>query len=286
VEYLCSHSQGAILPDIQPGRETVDIRIETITPQLAQAYLEKNKNREIKPGAVSKYARLMKDGSWTLNGEAIKFNGDGSLLDGQNRLLACIEAGVAFQSVVVRGLPTATQETMDQGVVRRAIDHVVLQGHENPYSLTRAAELIWRYRNGGLDSTATASIPETLQMIREEPSLRSSVEFAHTVKTNKYFPRFYIAALHFVFSEKAGTDAANTFFQRFADGVGLEKTDPIWHLRERTLVERANTKKALRQKELFAITIIAFNAWRRGTPMKLLKWATRGKTAQSFPQVL
>ena len=75
---------------------------EYITPKTAEKYLEQNTNnyRRMNRNKVSIYARDMKNGSWQTNGEAIKFNKRGELVDGQHRLKAIMEADVPVKMLV------------------------------------------------------------------------------------------------------------------------------------------------------------------------------------------
>mgnify|MGYP000517583782 CR=1 FL=1 len=70
--------------------------VELITPQMACEMLKKQRNvRVLKRKEVERYVRALKRG-WKLNGETIKFDKDGYLIDGQHRLTACAESGIAF----------------------------------------------------------------------------------------------------------------------------------------------------------------------------------------------
>ena len=62
--------------------------IEKITPILAESYLERNQlgNRHVTMRRVRLYAQMMREGKWELNGEAIIFDEDGHLMNGQHRL--------------------------------------------------------------------------------------------------------------------------------------------------------------------------------------------------------
>lgn len=106
--------------------------IETITPQMAQVYLTHNTdNRKQRSYIVSFYARQMKQGDWQLNGDAVRFSKEGRLIDGQHRLKACIEAGVPFTTLVVRGLDGESQTTMDKCVMRTSADSFRFSGIPN-----------------------------------------------------------------------------------------------------------------------------------------------------------
>jgi len=105
--------------------ENISIKIETITPQMAQNYLASNgPNRLISGEVIEQYAQDMANDRWSITGDAIRFNGNGTLLDGQHRLRACIKSDVPFQTLVVRGVETVSQEMMDIGF-KRTLGHVL-----------------------------------------------------------------------------------------------------------------------------------------------------------------
>jgi len=105
----------------------MDWKIETITPKMAENYLCFNRNnRGIRKGLVLQYARDMKSGNWKLTHQGIAFNCDGTLLDGQHRLLAIIESGVAVKMTVTRGVDTNCQLNMDDHGKRTAAESLSL----------------------------------------------------------------------------------------------------------------------------------------------------------------
>ena len=108
------------------------IRIETITPYLAEQYLGKNThNRNVNQRIVYKYANDMEKGYWNFDGAPIRFSNDGTLLDGQHRLHAIIKSGKNIDLLVVRGLVQETQATMDVGSMRQASDFFQINGVGN-----------------------------------------------------------------------------------------------------------------------------------------------------------
>lgn len=78
-----------------------------VTPELAMVWLGKNivNNRKIDTKKVADYAEDMTAGRWQLNSEAISFNVDGQLVDGQHRLKAVIKAGVPVDMYVTYDVP-------------------------------------------------------------------------------------------------------------------------------------------------------------------------------------
>ena len=81
----------------------MEARIELITPQIAEQYLAKNSNnyRRLYKATVEQYASEMLNGEWIFNGEAIKFNKSGKLVDGQHRLSAIVKSGCSVPMVVI-----------------------------------------------------------------------------------------------------------------------------------------------------------------------------------------
>lgn len=89
---------------------------EMVTPELAKDWLIKNKNmRPINKYAVAQYKDEILTGNYRQNGEVIIFDSDGFLRDGQHRLKAIIEAGVAVPLNVVRGVDPDQCDVFDIG---------------------------------------------------------------------------------------------------------------------------------------------------------------------------
>ena len=84
----------------------MDIRQETITPDMARQYLMFNTEnyRSLNKDRIVSYANDMKNGKWQFNGEGIKFDESGKLIDGQHRLHAIVRSGVPVQMLVIRGV--------------------------------------------------------------------------------------------------------------------------------------------------------------------------------------
>ncbi len=105
------------------------ITIELITPQMACEMLKKQRNvRSLKRRDVVRYVKQLQR-CWKLNGETIKFDRDGYLIDGHHRLTACAESGIAFETVVVRGLDNS--DFVDDGVPRTAGSMLSGRGTKN-----------------------------------------------------------------------------------------------------------------------------------------------------------
>ena len=70
-----------------------------ITPEIAEAWLtQNNNNRPVSAGVIRKYARDMRADKWLFTGDAIRFDKNKNLIDGQHRLMACIAAETPFRT--------------------------------------------------------------------------------------------------------------------------------------------------------------------------------------------
>lgn len=127
----------------------LQVTIETITPQIAEAYLRKNDNvRKVTWGVVAKYAEDMKHGRWLLSSETIAFDENGYLKDGQHRLLACVKSGCSFQTLVVRGLEDGADSVVDIGKTRSPSDQ--LKGYEYADKVAAIAKIARATKAGSL----------------------------------------------------------------------------------------------------------------------------------------
>jgi len=97
--------------------------VERVTPEMATQWLSTAlHNRKLRPSKVRAYAEDMRCGRWTMNGESIKFDTAGHLLNGQHRLNAVIKSGATVEMATVRGLDPSTQATMDRGLSAKSYD--------------------------------------------------------------------------------------------------------------------------------------------------------------------
>ena len=84
----------------------MNLRIEAITPEIAREYLEKAINNwPVSKATVDAYARIMREGKWSIAPDAIALDINGNLINGVHRLRAIIESGTTQEFFVATGLP-------------------------------------------------------------------------------------------------------------------------------------------------------------------------------------
>lgn len=244
--------------------------IENITPAVAEQYLSKNtKNRNLKEHAIKKYARDMEAGRWLMTGEAIKFDTEGFLLDGQNRLHAVIRSGSTIQSTVIRGLEPESMKVMDIVQPRSGADSLKLEGFGNGKDLQAAANAHAAYGGGvfthcmtGMNSTSRMTNFEVVDYARSRPSLVESVDFATGIRKHLQLP---VGALATAYDVLVGIDpdAARDFFSNIKEMRTTGAGDPI-----ATLIRRVSDEKMHGRRIDVALGLYfifrAWNAYRTG----------------------
>lgn len=98
---------------------------KTVTPSMAEYYLGKNKiNRKISDRRVRTYERDILNGHFGTTHQGIAFYNDGSLADGQHRLLAIVRANKAAKLLVVSGIKKEDAIHIDSGRARSMSDSI------------------------------------------------------------------------------------------------------------------------------------------------------------------
>jgi len=259
----------------------------TVTPELATEWLAKNKtNRRINELHLRFLVEEIVSGRWKCNGDAIRFDDAGNLLDGQHRLMAITRTGKPLEFVVVTGLDHNSFATMDVGKKRSWSDALSVLGEDNPILLASSAAACLKYLNNKIHWATRFSNQEIINFIEENPSLRS---FVLEMSNKRAFLSPAIAvACKFLFSQK-DKGAANIFFDKLYSGANLEETDPVYILRER-LLENYSASKKMSGGAVMGIVIKAWNAKRSGTPIKRLRFSIsshrKERQGEAFPEIL
>lgn len=262
-------------------------RVIDLTPKLASAMLDLNvKNRKVSNKNYATLVRAMTNGEWELNGEAIKVDVDGYVLDGQHRLHAVVESGVTIRTFLIEGLPPSTQDTMDTGKSRGLADVLEIRGEPNTTIVSAITRRIFIYRRHGLRAATMASYPttvkETLRFFDSNPWIRDLSTPAKRVGRLAKLPGSLSALLMVVFSEIDKEDA-DDFFEKLTTGAGLEDRHPVLTLRSQ-LAKLHESKGTVNQTYLAALTIQAWNKYRAGENASVLKFIPGGSNPMKFPE--
>lgn len=214
--------------------------VMTIDPELATKWLEGNThNRPVKDRVVREYTTEMKAMHWRLTGEAIIFDWNGVLLNGQHRLWACINSDTAFEAVVVTGVDPDTFTDIDQGSKRTAADAMFVAGPGktkgiNRNQLAATALLIHKYQTGTVFNNYKTPSSVLVELVAKEPSITEWVMRAG--KARGALNGFATPVAATLFLGSAGfPNHAREFMDRFEDGINLDTGSPILALRARAM---------------------------------------------------
>ena len=257
------------------------VEIMDITPKLAREWLATNtNNRSIRKAIVSRYRSDMERGVWQLNGEAIVMNG-GVLLDGQHRLLACVEADKKFKSIVVFDAPESAMQTIDQGISRNLSDVLRWKGYTDTFSLSAAIRCSWRWDNGLLLQPATPTTNQAISYLEENERLVSAVAFARRLAKAPIMLRPSIGGPVYLKALDVDAEMATEFFDRILDGEHIAHGDPVYAMRRALTKNASRVHGKLTQNTLLSFTIKAWNAWVLNEPLEQVHWRKGG--GEKFP---
>lgn len=255
-----------------------------ITPEMAATWLAESEGRNFRRlnnARVSSLTNVIVNRMWEVDGNPIKFNCDGRLLDGQHRLAAIARSKIACWSWVCWGVESDI--TIDTNAVRSATQILAHRGEINPSRLAPALRWLYLYDNGVLPNTgAPLNSTMLLRMLKQHPGMRRSVTLAMQAM-HRLGNVSMLAFIHYVASRDNQSDA-DLFLSQVANGNDLQPGDPVLLLRNRLIQERMSKNK-LERAEKVALLIKAYNAWRAGAIVKNLRWRAVGPAAEAFPRV-
>lgn len=273
----------------------MESEIVEVTPELAAEWLaHAGMNRQSRVRKVQEYAATMWAGAWLLNGEAVKFNGHGQLVDGQHRLLAIIAAQTPIRCLVVRGLEEGAFETLDTGVPRRASDLLTALGHRHAVAICAALRVLkqfWYFEKTGTfpheNWRITLAPPEARRLVDEHPGLNEWVLLANRIRKARVpgGEGLWAGILYYCsrLDDENADEDAKVFAERVIDGTGLDEDDSILVLRNKLISIPQPIRRHFTSPEVAALIVKAWNSYRKGTKITLLKWARGGAHPEDFP---
>lgn len=196
------------------------IRTEIINKERAQELMLKNKrNRRINNNQVIFLCKEIKQGRWMENGETIKFDINGNLIDGQHRLQAIISTDSSIKCTIAYDLSPDAFNCIDTNRVRTTQDILSAAGMKNHTAIASTCKKILHYRNMGFDF-AEKGAPKTshdvvLDLLDKEPDICKSVEYvSNKKKIKRLAPPSELAVIHYFLSAYNKIEA-DLFFDDF-----------------------------------------------------------------------
>jgi hypothetical protein len=273
---------------------------ERITPTMAKNLLKNNiGNRKMRQRIVTQYASDMASGRWKFNGDAIRIDSKGNVLDGQHRLQAIVESGVAQTMLVVRGLEESVRSVIDIGAKRSFANLLAWHGYKHTAQVGASVKWCMMYERGLIDyhrsftegsSTAVAGTPPThqemLEWLSEHQEIAESTGYVvnHPLVTRAcqtvlsvigYYARVENKWADFVF-----------FYESLRTGANLSEGDPILTLRGWLEWNNLRDRRLRNARSTHAIVIKAWNAYIKGDRCTSLRFNSGGAKPEKFPQII
>ena len=280
--------------NIHPLNSQPYYRRVTIEPDWAARILESNdNNRHYNP--ASKNAQALRsallNGEWEFNGDAIRIDSNGRLIDGQHRLNAVIQTGIPIDTLLIEGLAPSSQITMDTGKKRTTRDYLTMRGEKNVVILAALIPRALVRDKHGVESGLSGarypqSIAEELAYLEQRPHLRDVAKETARLKSLD-MPLSPSLVAYFIDTFRAiEPEDADFFMQRLADSVGLNLGSPILALR--TALRKNNEAKHNKANDRFvaALVIKAWNKFRMGEEAHFLTFRVGGANPEKFPEVI
>ena len=250
------------------------------------------RNRRISNTKVAQYRNDMTTGRWQFTGEAIQFDEEGHLINGQHRLtaLAGLEGqDISIQFLVISGLPAESQMVMDQGRVRQAGQQLQMRGVKDANVVASGVRLYighttglaFRDRKTAAEVITTAYIEEWVE--EHADTIDALSNFTGYMRSTDAPPSIaYCAALMFW---RKDPEATVEFFRTLAKG-GAGETSPITVLDKRLQRHRREGIR-ISARDTLGLFIQAWNAWRRGQRFTRFQRPRGGHwTEATFPKVV
>lgn len=269
--------------------------IETITPQQAKEYLEHNRcNRKISFTRVKELARKIKEGKYVMPPDAIAFDKTGRLFNGQHRLTACVEAGIAIQSIVYRNADESVFMVTDIGMKKSGGQALNTIGYSNSTNLAALARIVyviettpdhvhWWNNSDHVDPT------DIIDTIKAYPELQEYITFACTAtkstRANKLnAPATGVGAAIHIAAKAGHREDIEHLITTTTEAVGLQDGDPelaIMKAFSRDIIKKQGSNTLMRTAITCALLLKALNAKIQGRSIQIVRWNAH----EQFPTV-
>lgn len=294
------------------ARDKPSSRVMKVNAAKATAWLENNvHNRDLRESHVGFIAAQIHRHEWRLTPDAIGFDTQGRLTNGQHRLLAIQVADPpgGVDVLVVWGLTPESQDITDQGLKRQISDSLKLKGEANTTDL--AAALQWLHRLDYIEQTGLISYQyrshapsafQALARLDATPEIRDHLKVVRRLYDSRELPlrKGAIAALVWRMTN-IDPQETEVFLQSLASGLdyaktaalagdemppGLAHTNPIYHLRRAISQDRPARRGGRGRMEDWrqvALFTKAWNEWRDQKPINQLVYKHSATAKEQFP---
>lgn len=253
-----------------------------ITPAIAKKWLVKNtKNRPLAAQKLAELKQVLELGLFTVNGETIKFDEDGVLRDGQTRLHAIAETGIAAWCWVCTKISRECFDTIDQGRARNLGQLLAVRQKRNYNNLAMAIKIVYQFSEE-IAHEPGGFVPRIgLQIIEAKPEIEVSLDFVTQHGIRDAYSAGTAGGLHYLMRQ-VDQELADRYWEALGTGVITNQRSPLKAVRDTLLTNKmANGDNKHSPTVLMAIVIKGWNLMRKGRTCKYIRW----NGCESFPTI-
>jgi hypothetical protein len=269
-----------------------------VTPGLARLLLEKNENnRRVNRGVVERYKKDIKQGLWAINGENVKVAKDGSLNDGQHRLMAILESGKAQKLMFVFNLPFDARRTVDQGLKRTIAGNLEMAGIDDAGDISSVASMLAAYKEfGGISKGGYRAPTHGMRYdtaIYYHDQIRGALDYVRNAaaggkgRNKKTFGSMAPFAFGYLLLLSEGANGneelVQSYFKGVLSGASLKENDPRLAARNRLIT----LKGVANASDKVSVLIRGWNAYIERRPIQQIHMPQKkkGQSVQTLPTI-
>ena len=255
---------------------TPKVSYKTITPEEAHVLLKrsKRKNVPVKKSKIDQYARDMINDKWDPNNsQAVSIDTEENIVNGHQRLRACIQAGKPFRTLFITGVPPETFQREDTGRSRDAGHYFALLGEKHYLELAAGSRAMYFWERGMWKLVATAGVQyfipneDLLEEVERRPELRKAAAWYAKVK-QQLRGRFTAGAAISLWVLGRGHPRHEDFWKEVAERLTADRESPAYNLNRRVDAAKAQGKNLTKIATLALLTK-AWNFYSAGETTRL-----------------
>lgn len=257
------------------------LSLEHITPERARHYLKRNRtNRAVKEDNLIKITNDLINGNFKLSHQALAFDWNGNLIDGQHRLMAVVESNISANMYVAYNCDPENFKIIDCGTSRTTSD-VLKRAGANSYAAVGAAIrlILWasvRYATNRTEGAVklrkhyTITNSETVEFFEEHKNLIQilTAKTGHLRHLNpSLLPSATIAFMFIANTVHGDYTVAYEFLERVASGANLQAGSVELAFLKFVNMRSFDTQNYKKGEYMLSAYIKAFNRYMRGDVM-------------------
>lgn len=293
VNFNSSEELALLIKEAKQYRHPVVVAVEC-TPARSQILLERNvSNRHPNEADIKGYVRDLAGRHWSNNGDTMKIDHHGNLIDGQKRAMAGIRAGKTFDVFLVLNVKSARDINRPQRETDGDKAKRLGLGFANPNCAAMIGKLIERRERDLFpwdNSFKVTSYELEQRLIKGQAEIQEALDIGVTpfhkargvLKIHACYG--FIAML---LMERTPKSAVREFFQRLCTGAEIPKGSPILTLRRRLEVDKTGKSsgrgaKVLNEQDKCFLIMRTYSAVRKGERLTSLQLPREGVTRENF----